>query len=146
MRKLIAAAAVMLPVAFLAACEDDEGPEVETFTTALTGAAEVPPVTTTATGTVTLIVTGNQLEYIINVTDIDAANAAHIHQGDPGENGDVMVSLFNGPTTAADFSGVLVDDAITIVDSVITHLRNGTAYVNVHTDANPAGEIRGQVP
>ena len=145
MRTFVTAAVIaILPAALVTAC-GDEGPEAETFAATLSGAAEVPPVTTNATGTATFTLTGNSLAFAITVTDIDEANAAHIHAGAAGANGGVMVGLFDGPTTAAGFSGTLAEGTVTVVDSVITRLQNGTAYVNVHTDANPGGEIRGQV-
>jgi hypothetical protein len=65
-----------------------------------------------------------------------------------------MVFLFNGPTTGNGYSGILASAEITrasafqgvfTMDSVLTRMRNGTAYVNVHTTANPGGEIRGQI-
>jgi hypothetical protein len=47
--------------------------------------------------------------------------------------------------TGIGFTGSLAIDSATVVDSVLVRLRNGTAYVNVHTKAHPAGAIRGQV-
>lgn len=145
MRTLATIATIaVLPAVLVTAC-DDEGPETETYVATLSGGAEVPPVTTTATGTATLTLTGSSLNFTIEVSDIDSANAAHIHAGAAGANGGVMVGLFDGPTTALDFTGTLMEGTVTVVDSVITRLQNGTAYVNVHTVANAPGEIRGQV-
>ncbi len=55
-----------------------------------------------------------------------------------------MSSLFGGPTTGIGFTGTLVADTVTITDSVLLELRSGDTYTNVHTTANPGGEIRGQ--
>ncbi len=81
---------------------------------------------------------------------------AHIHQGNSSENGPIIVSLFNastptgpvsgqiaeGQTTAANFVGPLHGKQL---DNLIALMQNETAYVNVHTEQNPQGEIRGSV-
>ncbi len=54
---------------------------------------------------------------------------AHIHQGKIGQNGPVVVTLFNASSPTGPKSGILA--------------RN--AYANVHTQQNPKGEIRGQI-
>lgn len=151
-------------VVFLAlpalACDDGSGPSVETFAAALAegnepheqfmapalaGANEVPAVTTDATGDATFTLTGSSLSFTLNVADIDNVTAAHIHRGAEGENGGIMVGLYNGPTTGAGVTGTLAQGTVEIDDSVAAHMRAGTAYVNVHTTANPGGEIRDQI-
>lgn len=124
----------------------------------LTGDMEVPPVTTNATGLAELELNddGDEMSFDIQVEDIEEANQAHIHQGSEGENGDIVVGLFNsteptdvndgtledGDFTAEDFVGPLqgqnMSDLVDLMD-------NGQAYVNVHTEANPGGEIRGTI-
>lgn len=128
----------------------------ERFTAPLTGSAEVPPVTTQAAGsaTVTLYDTAT-VRYEVTVTNINAVTAAHIHAGTAAQAGPVMVLLYSGTTpTAAIAGGVLRQGDITratrftapfTYDSLVTRIRAGTAYVNVHTSANPGGEIRGQL-
>ncbi|HSS72147.1 MAG TPA: CHRD domain-containing protein [Gaiellaceae bacterium] len=66
------------------------------------------------------------------------ATAAHIHLGPQGTAGPVAVPLC-GPC----FSGV--HRRLTVTPKVRSALLAGTAYVNVHTAKNPAGEIRGQI-
>ena len=127
------------------ACSDN-GPASETFNATLNGANVRPtPITTTATGTATFTVSGHLVTFTLDVTGIDSAFAAHIHAGDSNTSGGIMVALFTGPTTALNFTGSLAHDTVTVVDSVLTRMRNGTAYVNVHSIAHPGGEIRGQV-
>ena len=136
MRTFITVATLaILPAVVLIGCED-EGPEVETFSADLSGTG------TNATGTATFSLTGNSLTYELEVENIDEVTAAHIHNA---ESEDVMVGLFAGPTTGTDFTSILEEATLTVVDSVITHMRNGTAYVNVHTVANPGGEIQGTI-
>src|SRR6266851_670191 len=57
-----------------------------------------------------------------------------------------LLSGANEPTpitTAA--QGLLIEDTATVADSILTFMRGGAAYVNVHTKLNPGGEIRGQL-
>jgi hypothetical protein len=165
MMKARLAAKTLLAVAALAvvACDDDDdptggGPVTETYTAALTGAAERPtPVTTTATGTAGLTASissaGNltSVTYSVNVTDlIGGATNAHIH-GPAGvdEAAGILVPL---TVTGTGTSGNIISGSFTTtgnaavsMDSLLVLLRNGNAYVNVHTAANPDGEIRGQI-
>lgn len=163
-----------LGVVFLATaagltCSDDGvSPRfTELFSTpALSGAAERPnPVTSTASGNFvaevrdTATIGGKKdslavLRFELSVSNINAATGAHIHAGTADAAGPVMVFLFNGPATRNGYTGILASAEITrasafsgafTMDSVLTRMRNGTAYVNVHTSANPGGEIRGQI-
>ena len=137
-RSVIVAVLVTLPVLAGVACED-EGPQGEVFTANLSGTG------TTASGTANFTLIGSNLTYELLVSNIDDATQAHIHAGGAGETGGVMVGLFDGAATGPDFTGVLAEGTVTVVDSVISRMRNGTAYVNVHTVVNPGGEIRGQI-
>ena len=159
MRLTRSAVLTLLAASALAAgaCGDDDDDPVApgtTYEAALSGANERPnPVTTTATGTATLRQHGDTIDYTVRVSNINAVTMAHIHRGTAAESGPIMVDLFTGPTTGANFSGQLASGIITrastfragfTFDSVLTRLQNGSSYVNVHTTANPAGEIRGQ--
>lgn len=121
-----------------------------------------PTETPTGTPTETPAATGTELHYALAATDIEDAMMAHIHLGPVGENGEVVVWLYPSPETQAPrtiagrFDGVLAADVITeddlvgplegeSIDALVEELQAGDAYVNVHTEANPAGEIRGQV-
>ena len=124
----------------------------------LTGDAEVPPVTTNATGLAELELNddGDEMSFDIQVEDIEGATQAHIHQGLESRNGDPVVWLFNsteptdeedgtlesGDFTAEDFVGPLQGQNMTDLVELMDDRR---AYVNVHTEANPGGEIRGTV-
>ncbi len=65
------------------------------------------------------------------------ATAAHFHSGEPGKNGGVAVPIT--PNTSP-FEG-----SATLTDAQAAELMAGKWYVNVHTDTNKSGEIRGQV-
>jgi hypothetical protein len=161
------AIAALLPI--VAACGDD-GPssEATSFTAALSGANEVPAVTTPATGTATLSVSNNQITYTISATDLQNAILGHIHLAPAGQNGDVRLNLCgtgdpqpvcaSGPGTvvvATGTNGTTVGDPPITFEELLSAMRTGGAYVNVHTNApgctqgqpgcNPGGEIRGQI-
>lgn len=142
-RMLFGAAALALG---LAACESEE-----VFVAELNGPNEVPAVTSTATGLATYTLIDNTtLTFALSVSDIDSVTAAHIHVGDAGVAGGIIVNLFPGPTTGLDFTGSLASGTITAAtgmsfDSLMTRMRNGSLYTNVHTRVNGGGEIRGQI-
>jgi hypothetical protein len=128
------------------------------FTANLTGSEEVPPSTTTATGDAefNLSADGNTMSYQVNVMNIDKVTMAHIHSGKTGENGPVVVWLFNSTTPSGPMNGMLSQGNITSNDLVgplkgkqmsdlVKLITDGQAYVNVHTEPNPEGEIRGQI-
>lgn len=123
---------------------------------ALTGAEEVPPVMTDATG---------QFEFRLDEDDDrfawrlvvqgngETIIAAHIHLGTRGENGPIVETLFMGSEPALDITGVLTADSLEgpfegddDLDGFIEALRDGRLYVNVHSEAIPAGVVRGQLP
>ena len=127
------------------------------FNSKLTGQSEVPPKTTEATGTAFFFYHGKSMHYEVDVTNINNVISAHIHQGKIGINGPVVVVLFNseskplgmvhgplaqGNFTAADLKGPLAGKQLF---DLVNMIKNGDAYVNVHTTQNPEGEIRGQL-
>lgn len=127
-------------------------PGLESFTVTMTGANEVPAVTTTATGTASLTLVGSTLLYRVDVANIANVTAAHIHgPAAAGANATVRVDLYIPPSgTTFTGTGTLSQGAAAAprgisFDSLLVLLRNGNAYVNVHTTAHPPGEIRGQV-
>jgi hypothetical protein len=106
----------------------------------LTGAQEVPPVNTAATGSGTIIVLMDRSVSGTVSTSGVAGTAAHIHLAAPGQNGPVIIPLNKtGENLWA------VPDSIRLNDAQYEAYRLGNLYVNVHSAANPAGEIRGQV-
>jgi len=106
----------------------------------LSGAQEVPPVNTAATGSGTITVLMDRSVSGTVTTSGVAGTAAHIHTAAPGQNGPVIVPL--NKTGENVWS---VPDSIRFNDAQYEAYRLGNLYVNVHSAANPAGEIRGQV-
>lgn len=115
----------------------------ETYAAALSGENEVPTKTTSAVGAAILRVdpTGTQLTYYIAASNIISVTMAHLHRGAVGVNGPVTVGFPNATslTNATPITGTV---ALTPVD--LNNLLTHQTYVNVHTVANPGGEIRGQ--
>lgn len=121
-----------------------------TFTATLTGANEVPPRATTATGTATVIiddVTGKGTITISFSGLSTTVTGAHIHCcAAPGANGPVIVPFDSFLNLSADkLSGSLTNFAFTLTAAQVTAMKNGLAYVNVHSSQFPGGEIRGQL-
>ena len=140
------------------ACNDaTEGKEV--FVAVLTGAEEVPPRATAAHGRAEIYVEGNTIHYAIEIDDAANITAAHIHNAPVGVNGGVRLFLFPHPgsgLTSGMFSttekAILVQSTAQASDvtgitfnELLTLMRNGGAYVNVHSTLFPGGEIRGQI-
>ncbi len=130
-------------------------PGIVNFTADLNEANVVGGTGSTATGTASFSVVGQTLLYSIDVTGLAGATAVHIHgPAAVGSNGGVIQGLCNfndAPVCegASPLTGVLVAGAATRssipFDSLVVLMRNGNAYVNVHTTANPGGDIRGQI-
>ena len=109
-------------------------------TVTLSGSQEVPPVTTSATGSGTITVAADQaISGSIKTTGIKAT-AAHIHLAAPGANGPVIV-----PLTKVGEDGWAVGPGAKLQDAHFQAFKDGNLYVNVHSAANPNGEIRGQI-
>lgn len=113
--------------------------ESEMYTASLDGDQEVPAVTTDAMGSASLELVGSDLSYSISVEGLSGdVTAAHIHMGAAGEDGDVVHEItFDGMMAEGTWEG--------LTEAQMTTLMEGGFYVNVHTDANPDGEIRGQI-
>ena len=102
---------------------------------------EVPPVDSQGSGSVTATfdTASKQLSWKGNVTGLSGpATAAHFHSAESGKNGAVVV-----PIAGAD-KGTFEGSA-TLTDAQAEDLMAGKWYVNIHTAANKAGEVRGQV-
>ena len=131
--------------------------QTEAFSAMLSGGEEVPPVDTAATGVASFTLLGEQsIKFDVNVTGMDKVTAAHIHNAPKGENGEVVVTLFKADSPTGQISGHLANGTFTdsnlegemqgapFVD-LVKAVETGKAYVNVHTEENPNGEIRGQI-
>jgi hypothetical protein len=113
----------------------------------LSGAQEVPAVTTTATGSMDVSYNKSTkvFSYTLRWNNLSGAPAAmHIHgPALAGVNAGVLagISGFTAAATAT-HSGTVVVDNMTLKEE---DLLAGKWYVNIHTAANPGGELRGQI-
>jgi hypothetical protein len=108
----------------------------------LDGKAEVPPNASTGTGTADIDYdpATKKLSWKLTYSGLSGpATAAHFHgPAEAGKNGGVAVAIPNATASPAEGSA-------TLTDAQAADLTSGKYYVNVHTAANPGGEIRGQV-
>ena len=130
---------------------------------------------TTGRAALILIDRGDEgIEYIFRFNDlqgdIEQSVGAHIHFGRPGINGGIMVFICGtaavaGPPGTPEclsdgqgsgtVSGLIIPDSVLPIadqnfpgqdlDALRRAIRSGSAYLNVHTDAFPTGEIRGNI-
>ena len=140
----------------VAAQVDDGGSAAGGFSAALSGSSEVPGLASDANGSFELAVADGSASFTLTLAEVNEITQAHIHQGPADGNGPVIAFLFNpadpGASTATAFSlgGTLtVDDLVgPLADDWAgfeADLAAGNLYVNVHSESNPAGEIRGQI-
>ena len=106
----------------------------------LSGAQEVPPTSTGASGKSTIkIGSDKSVNGAVTVSGINAT-AAHIHEAAKGANGPVIVPL----TKSSDTTFAVPANA-QLTDAQYTSYMAGNLYVNVHSAAHPGGEIRVQL-
>jgi hypothetical protein len=110
----------------------------------MNGANERPtPVTTTATGEAVVTIIGNLVSWKVDVVGISNVNAGHIHRRATDSTAGGVIQGISPTTGATNFTGTIaIGSAVVTVDSILTIIRAGRAYVNLHTNANPGGEIR----
>ena len=123
----------------------------------LNGKNEVPSHSdVTATGMAGFIVNTakTKIWYQIEAEGLKKVTQAHIHSGKSGENGPVVATLFKGNKDTV--NGALVQGSITSdklvgplkgksISDLVNLIEKSSAYVNVHTESFPDGEIRGQI-
>ena len=110
----------------------------------LSGLQQVPQVISGAMGGGYALfdTTDNSVTLALATTGVADATMAHIHTGFAGVNGDVLVALAQDTTDGNLWtSGGEVD----LDQATADLLLSGGHYVNVHTPANPSGELRGQI-
>lgn len=134
------------------------------FRATLTGEQEVPAVDTTARGTATFRFDPGlkEMRYEVRVTNGVGITQAHLHCAKSGVNGPVVVFLFGPEDPGVDVNGKLSSGTVENSDLIETSgepcgaelnnvaslyqaILDGRVYVNVHSEANPAGEVRSQL-
>ena len=116
------------------------------FSAQLSGDQSVPAVSSSGSGTFTSMFFysdfGAELEYDMTVEGL-TITAAHFHAGAAGESGGILKAItFAGNSTTGIWTA---NDDEPLTDDIVDMIRSGGVYVNIHTSANPSGEIRGQL-
>ena len=144
--------------------------QAETFRAFLSGYEEVPAVSTVAAATFEAVSAGdwNSIEYVLSYSNLQATiQQAHIHFAQSGVNGPIVIWLCGttsnpGPagTQTCPQSGTvrgIISSANVLaspstqqlpagaIGQIISALKAGAAYVNIHSAASPGGEVRGQI-
>ena len=136
---MIRSMAALVGAAFLALASPALAQTID-FKATLSGAEEVPPVQTGGKGelTATFDQASKRLTWKGNYSGLSGpVIGAHFHAAEKGKNGGIEV-----PISAATSP---IEGSATLNDKQAADLLAGRLYVNVHTDANKAGEIRGQM-
>ncbi len=128
------------------------------FNASLKGRNEVPAVDSKGAGQVSVKISKDEtsLSYKITAANLENVIQAHFHLAPAGSNGGV-VAFLHGPIAqpSGPQNGVLAEGTITAAsvigalagdfEALVQAIREGNIYVNVHTTANPSGELRGQL-
>lgn len=145
-RTMWAAGTVLAAILGLSGCAQMQGAERRMEAEgakamqALSGAQEVPPVNTQASGSSSITVIGDKvITGRVEVRNLNAT-AAHIHEAPAGQNGPVIIPLVKTGDNVWAVPGNTV-----LTSAQFDAYRSGNLYVNVHSAANPAGEIRVQL-
>lgn len=162
---LVAGVALLAIVCIAALASADSGRGGNNFKADLEGFQEVPAISTTGSGEFRAEISRDEssVDWELSYEGLEGTptTAAHIHIGQEGVNGAVIVFLCGGggrppctPTNGTfsgtfDASNVLAAPAQGIAAGELAELLNamraGVTYANVHTMRHPGGEIRGQI-
>jgi CHRD domain len=163
MRKLVSVMTTVVAV-FAVAGMANAG---EVFLAVLTGAEEVPPVQEETRGLARIVFSEDDtaVDFQLQVRAGEGITQAHIHCAPKGTNGPIAVFLaglnaqgYNVDAIFPWVSGATLTDASVIpvanpacpiainnLRDLAKAVRDGNAYVNVHSVAHPSGVIRGQL-
>ncbi|KUM26026.1 CHRD domain-containing protein [Mesorhizobium loti] len=115
--------------------------ETMKFKATLDGSQQTPPVTTKGKGTATFTfnTTSKKLTWNVKYSGLSGpASAGHIHgPAAKGESADPVIPFKKVKSP--------IKGSATLTDAQVTDLEAGKYYVNIHTAADPDGEIRGQI-
>jgi hypothetical protein len=137
---------LLIAVGALSACDSiqtGKPPNVVEMKAAMTAAKEIPPKNSNGSGYafVSFNEATRALTWKVYFSDLTGpATAAHFHgPADPTANAGVAIALGGGAPMSP------VTGSATLTEVQAAQLMGGMWYINVHTQANPGGEIRGQV-
>ncbi len=122
------------------------GGEATLYSATLDGDQSTGDVVTDGSGTASFTLNAAQTELTFDITAADLTGPvtlAHFHNAAVGQDGDVVFSITDTVTEAN--GAVTASGTWPMTASDVVELLAGNIYVNLHTDAFPPGELRGQV-
>lgn len=148
-----AIAALSLAAGLTGCGSGSTAPTSRRYVANLTAANEGAGRTSPGSGVATFVDRGSEIDWTLSLTNMTGVFASHIHgPAAAGVSAGVIFNLFLPVGSSGTLNGVVATGSLTSasngsvsLDSLRTLFNNGMAYVNVHTSANQAGEIRDQV-
>ena len=110
---------------------------VRGFAFSLTGAEEVPPVSTSSSGNCLATLQTDSSLKVMCIHNVQNPTEAHIHEGIPGFDGGIICDLGNGASP--------ISATCNLAKGQVAGLIDGLLYLNVHSAQNSGGELRGQI-
>jgi hypothetical protein len=136
---LIAASAVLASCAMYKDTAPSFMPGSGAVSVKLSGTEEVPPISVPGSGSGTIRVNSDgTVSGSVSTTGVQGT-AAHIHQAAKGQNGPVIIPLTKSGDTYT------VPEGRKLTEAQMQAFKAGNLYVNVHTERNKGGEVRGQL-
>jgi hypothetical protein len=130
----------------------------QTLRAVLSGGSEAPAAVNTGAygiATITIDRAAGEVSWVIDVFNYPTGlTASHIHVGSPGTAGPIIIDFaptaigVSGPFRLAGSTRSFIarpERGIRSMEEAMVAIAAGNAYVNVHSQANPGGEIRGQL-
>ena len=149
-------AAVVVAAVATSCGSSTTAPTNKTYVANLIASNEGAGRTSPGSGVAAFVDLGTEIDWTLTLTNMTAVTASHIHLGDATKvgttAGPVIINLFIPNGASGTLNGEVAHGSITkannvnvSLDSLRVLFNNANAYVNVHTSANPGGEIRDQV-
>ncbi len=154
---IIVATLAVIATSFVAT-QQIQAQEDKMIITFLSGKDEVPPTESNASAWAKFqsVDNGSQLSYWVSIVGLKEITGAHIHKGSEVQNGDIVTVLSEaksaeGGNETISLKGNITKDGLQgplegkEVSDLVSLMRNGSVYVNVHTNEYKDGVIRGQI-
>lgn len=153
--------ALVISIAIFSFSNESMATANQKFIANLTGKQEVPPIKSEGSGDAIFSTTTNStnktIAFLVNATGIHGVTQGHIHNGVIGKNGPIIATLFVfNPNQNPNQNGILVNGSIAAINlegpmqgktvsDLLSLMKDNATYINIHTQQNPNGEIRGQL-